>query len=278
MEGREGDGALAGKAILITGAGRGLGRAYALDAARHGAKVMVADVDPVTAADTAAAIEAAGGTAGSIAGSVADWDEAGAQVAATVDAFGAIDGLVNNAGVLPIGAPWDNDEAALRAVVEVNLLGTMFCGVQAMRRMRERGGGAIVNVTSGTHLGLYPDLSAYGATKGGVASLTYGWATHGAEAGIRVNAISPLARTPMEESFSKDKVIGPPPEVVAPAVSYLLSDRAAAVNGQIVRVDGSALSLLRRPAYSTAKVEGEHFTFEEIAAAFDRGELGPLSG
>jgi NAD(P)-dependent dehydrogenase (short-subunit alcohol dehydrogenase family) len=266
---------LEGKVVLVTGAGRGLGHAYAVDAAARGARVVVNDVDAEGAQATVAAIESAGGIAVARAGSIADWDTAGELVDTAVETFGGLDGLVNNAGVMPVGVPWEETGERLRAVVEVNLLGTLFCGTRAMDRMKDHGGGAIVNVTSGTHLG-FRDLTAYGATKGGVASLTYGWAIHGADVGVRVNAISPLARTPMMDEFL-DVPTGAEPADVAPLVSYLLSDRAAAVNGQVVRLDGSSLSLLRRPSYPGPHVDGERFSLEEIAAAFDRGELGRLA-
>jgi NAD(P)-dependent dehydrogenase (short-subunit alcohol dehydrogenase family) len=266
---------LAGKAVLVTGAGRGLGRAYAIDTAARGAAVVVNDVDRDGVEETVAAIAAEGGRARPAVASVASWEGAERLVASAVEAFGSIDGLVNNAGVMPVGAPWAETEERIRSVVEVNLLGPMFCGIHALRRMRRQGAGAIVNVTSGAHLGTR-DLTSYGATKGGVASLTYGWAIHAAEVGARVNAISPLAQTPMMAQFL-DQPVGALPEHVAPVVSYLLSDRAAAVNGQVVRLDGSALSLLRPPLYSDTRVEGEVFSFAEIAAAFDRGALGELA-
>lgn len=270
-------GALDGKSVLITGAGRGLGRAYALHAASEGARVAVNDVDAGEAEAVAAEIDAAGGTAIAAPGSVADWDAAAGLVARCAAAFGAIDGLVNNAAVIHTCPPWQESEPRLRAIVEVNVLGPLFCTVHAVQAMREQGrGGSIVNVTSGAHLGL-PDLGAYGATKGAVVGLTYGHAVDLAASGIRVNAISPVGLTRMTERWRFNDVTPPPPppEQIAPLVSYLLSDRAAGLTGQVVRLDGGALSLLEKAHYRAEKAAGTAWTVDEIARAVDRGQLGP---
>ncbi|MCW2991872.1 MAG: short-chain dehydrogenase/reductase, partial [Solirubrobacterales bacterium] len=179
-------------------------------------------------------------------------------------------GLVNNAGVTAVGDPWDFDEATLRRVVDVNLLGTLHCGTHALRHMVAQGGGTILNVTSGALLGIL-EHSLYGATKGAVVSLTYGWAMDAATHGVRVNALSPLARTAMSEAWANRDAAHmdePPPSAVAPLVAYLLSDRAAHVSGQVVRLDAGGLSLLRPPSFP-APVPVQPRTVEEIIAAFE---------
>jgi NAD(P)-dependent dehydrogenase (short-subunit alcohol dehydrogenase family) len=268
-------GALNGKAVVVTGAGRGLGAAYAALAAREGAAVVVNDVDVEQAREVVAGIEAAGGRAVVDASDIATWDGAGALVAHCVDAFGSIDGLVNNAGIFRLAGPADQDPDDFRAVIEVNLLGTAYCGLHAIRAMKR---GSIVNVTSGAHAGS-ADMGAYGASKGGVASLTYCWAVDLAGSGIRVNAVSPNAQTRMAEAFEKhlgDRAarqnIGKPAEQNAPAVVYLLSDLSAAVHGQVVRVDGAELSLIRHPAVIGDGLRDPQWTVEAVAAAFD-GDL-----
>lgn len=267
---------LTGKAVVITGAGRGLGAAYAALAAREGAAVVVNDVDAEQAREVVAGIEAAGGRAVADASDIATWDGAGALVAHCVDAFGAIDGLVNNAGIFRLASPFDQDPDDFRAVIEVNLLGTAYCGLHAIRAMTH---GSIVNVTSGAHAGS-ADMGAYGASKGGVASLTYSWAVDLAGSGIRVNAVSPNAQTRMAEAFEKHlgeraqrQNIGKPAEQNAPAVVYLLSDLSAAVHGQVVRIDGTELSLIRHPAVLGDGLRDPQWTVEAVAAAFESGGL-----
>jgi NAD(P)-dependent dehydrogenase (short-subunit alcohol dehydrogenase family) len=267
--------ALRGKAVVVTGAGRGLGAAYASLAAAEGAAVVVNDVDVERAREVVAEIGAAGGRAVADGSDIASWDGAGALIAHCVDAFGAIDGLVNNAGIFRLAGPYDQDPEDFRAVVEVNLLGTAYCGLHAIRAMTR---GSIVNVTSGAHAGS-ADMGAYGASKGGVASLTYCWAVDLAGSGIRVNAVSPNAQTRMAEAFEKHlgekaqrQNIGKPAEQNAPAVVYLLSDLSASVHGQVVRMDGTELSLIRHPAVIGDGLNDPEWTVEAVAAAFT-GEL-----
>ncbi|MBN6041364.1 SDR family NAD(P)-dependent oxidoreductase [Amycolatopsis sp. 195334CR] len=271
-------GALQGKAVVITGAGRGLGREYALHAARAGAAVVVNDVYGEPAREVAALITEAGGRAEVSTRSVADAGEAAEIVDQCVRAFGTIDGLVNNAGLNYQAPPWDDDPARVRALVEVNVLGTMFTGMAALRVMRERGSGVIVNVASGALLGKRGG-AAYSASKGAVASLTYSWAADLTELGIRVNAISPLAWTRMVEAdrverarLSRDLT----PDLAAPLVTFLLSDRSAGVSGQLIRLRGEKLHLVRQHSVKEPVLTRPHWDVEDFAAAFD-GELVPES-
>jgi Dehydrogenases with different specificities (related to short-chain alcohol dehydrogenases) len=234
---------LSGRSVVVTGAGKGLGRAYALACAAHGADVVVNDVDEQGAYDCAREIVAAGGRAVHIAGSVASWDVAAEMVEIALRRFGRLDGLVANAGIIHNALPWDEDEASLRRIVEVNVLGVLFCATHAMRAMVRQGtGGSIVTVVSGARFGI-EGMSTYGATKGAVAAMTAAWAHEGAAVGIRVNAISPLAATDMA---AYDHRADPPPlgspEDVAPAVVALLSDATAGLTGRIIRFDGVTLS------------------------------------
>ena len=270
--------ALAGKAIVITGAGRGLGAAYARYAARLGAAVMVNDIVAEHAAAVPAGIVAAGGRAVAAPGDVADWNFATGLIERCVETFGGIDGLVNNAGVLRPARIEDITEADVRRMVETNLMGTVACGVAAAKRMLKQGRGAIVNVASGSQTGDIA-LSGYGATKGGVASLTYAWAIECAGRGVRVNAVSPLAETAMAKANAafmalqmarRDVVYGtlPAPENNAPLISYLLSDRSEDVNGQVVRIAGQSLSLVTHPMIASPVLDGT-WSFEAVAAAFE---------
>ncbi|MFB9451528.1 SDR family oxidoreductase [Dactylosporangium vinaceum] len=276
-------GHLSGKAIVVTGAGQGLGAAYARLAAAEGASVIVNDVDESLAASVAGQIRAAGGTAETAVGSVADWQRAGSLIQTCIDAFATIDGLVNNAGIFRLAHPLDQDPDEFRAVVEVNVLGTAYCGLHAMRAMLERGTGSIVNVTSGSHAGSAA-MGAYGASKGAVASLTYCWAADLAGTGVRVNAVSPNAHTRMADTYeaylgaaAQGQNVHKPASQNAPAVVYLLSDASADLHGQIVRIDGDELSMIAHPTVQGDGARNPAWTVSSVAAAFAAGQVGPLS-
>lgn len=268
-------GVLDGRAVVITGAGRGLGRAYAVAAARAGASVVVNDIVAETAQATTDLLRRDGAAAVTCPGDVSVWDVANGLVETCRSEFGRIDGLVNNAGILSFRHPEEEDEPTLRRLVEVNVLGTMFCGTLAMRAMLEQGSGSIVNVTSGAHLGMM-FTSAYGATKGAAASATYTWANEMAKRGVRVNAISPNADTGMNEvakAYLGDRYTGPnrgvAPEVNAPVVVYLLSDLSSGLNGQVVRINDRELSLMAHPAVLEPVLTADAWDVDGIAAAFD---------
>ena len=265
---------LQGKAVVITGAGRGLGRAYARAVAREGAGVVVNDLDAQPASEVAAAIQAEGGTAVAHVGSVADWQAAGEMIQICVARFGRIDGLVNNAGDHYLSRPELDEEARIRASVEANLLGTIFPGIHAMRAMLRQGGqGVIVNSTSAALCGM-PMVATYGATKGGVASLTYSWALDLMDHGIRCNAISATALTRMVEHTleHRSSPVNWPPETMAPLVVYLLSDRSRGITGQLIRLWGGGLHLVGHPAPVAPFLERESWSVQDLDAAF-RGPL-----
>ncbi|GIH67967.1 SDR family NAD(P)-dependent oxidoreductase [Sphaerimonospora thailandensis] len=264
-------GRLTGKAIVVTGAGRGLGAAYARLAAAEGASVIVNDVDGEAAASIAAEIGAIGDDS-----DIATWEGAGRLIEACRSAYGRIDGLVNNAGIFHLAHPREQDPAEFRRMIEVNLLGTAYCGLHAIRAMLgQPGGGSVVNVTSGSQAGSAA-MGAYGASKGGVASLTYCWAADLAGTAVRVNAVSPNAHTRMADTFerylgerARGQNVGKSPATNAPAVVYLLSDAAAGIHGQVVRVDGDELSLMTHPGVAMPAVRMPAWTVAAVAAAFD---------
>ncbi|SFQ63294.1 NAD(P)-dependent dehydrogenase, short-chain alcohol dehydrogenase family [Amycolatopsis arida] len=268
-------GLLDGKAVVITGAGQGLGRAYAEHAARAGASVLVNDVEGELAERVARGILASGGRAVADVGSVADPDYAGVMVGRCVAQLGGLDGLVNNAAVVHHAPPWRDDPERLRAVIEVNVLGSMYCGTAAARAMHAAGrGGVIVNVASGSMLG-QEKAAAYSASKGAVASMTASWAVDLAEHGIRVNAICPLAWTKlMREDPKAHQRSGPAatPERIAPLVTYLLSDLSVGITGQLIRFIGETLHIVRQPAVKEPVLRRDRWEVEDIARAF-AGEL-----
>lgn len=252
-----------GKAVVITGAGRGLGRAYALALASEGARVLVNDVDVESAEETAALIRARGGNGVAASGSVAEWERAESLVSRCVATFGRIDALINNAAITRHAAPWEETEEDLRAVAETNILGVQFAARHAMRAMLAQGtGGSIINVVSGSRLGIR-GMSSYGASKGAVASMTRNWAIEGRPHGIRVNAVSPLAQTPMAAADPRDDPPRlPAPDAIAPLVVALLSEELRELTGELLRFDGASLGryndglepLGLAPRWSTADI------------------------
>jgi len=259
---------LDGKAVIVTGAGQGLGRAYALDAAAEGASVVVNDIDAAAAEKVAAEIAGAGGRAVPVVGSVADWDRAGDLVAVCLKEYGAVDGLVNNAGVLNLTPPWEESEMSIRRVVEVNLLGALFVGTHAVRAMMDEGSGSIVNITSSAQLGL-STMGTYGATKGALASLTYSWSVDLSGYFIRVNAYAPVARTAMTDMSPVLPPDIPDPADNAAIVTYLLSDLADGITGQVIQRRGSRIVVLAHPRLTEHGAEADAWTVDTVVDRFD---------
>jgi NAD(P)-dependent dehydrogenase (short-subunit alcohol dehydrogenase family) len=254
-----------------------MGAAYARHVAGAGAAVVVNDVDGEEARAVAARIVANGGRARADSSDVASWTEAAQLIDGCTSEFGRIDGLVNNAALMWVGRPDQLTEADLRRTIEVNVLGTAFCGLHALGHMTAQRSGAIVNVTSGAHAGI-PLQCAYSASKGAVASLTYAWAADVAGQGVRVNAISPMGATRMSKAmrdYSIEQGNEPWPEVTippdnnAPAVVFLLSDAAEGVNGQVIRVEGEHLSLMTHPSVLYPAIRRERWTEDEVRRVFE---------
>ncbi len=271
-------GALEDRAVVVTGAGRGLGAAYARLAAAEGASVIVNDLDATFAVTVVDEIVAGGGRAVADNADISTWAGAGRLIQHCLSEFGTIDGLVNNAAIFRLATPWEQDPGEFRQVLETNLLGTAYCGMHALWAMAERGRGSIVNVTSGSQTGSAA-MAAYGASKGGVAALTYCWAADVAGTGIRVNAVSPNAHTRMADEFerylgeqARGQNVGKRPETNAPAVVFLLSDAASGVNGQVLRIDGEELSLMTHPEVAEPTARNPQWSVAAVAEAF----AGPL--
>jgi NAD(P)-dependent dehydrogenase (short-subunit alcohol dehydrogenase family) len=261
-------GVLDGKAVIVTGAGQGLGRAFALDAADEGASVVVNDIDAAAAEKVAAEIAGAGGRAVPVVGSVADWDRAEDLVAVCLKEYGAVDGLVNNAGILSLTLPWDESEMSIRQVVEVNLLGALFVGTHAVRAMMDQGSGSIVNITSSAQLGL-STMGTYGATKGALASLTYSWSVDLAGHFIRVNAYAPVARTAMADMSPVLPPDIPDPADNAAIVTYLLSDLADGISGQVIQRRANRLIVLAHPRLTEHGAVADAWTVSTVVEQFD---------
>ncbi|WP_020657402.1 SDR family NAD(P)-dependent oxidoreductase [Amycolatopsis benzoatilytica] len=260
------------KAVVVTGAGRGLGEAFAGHVAQAGGAVVVNDIDLEMAERVAAAIRARGGRAVASGHDVADAAQAQAIVDQCVGEFGRIDGLVNNAGLNYEALPWEDDAEQARQLVEVNVLGVMYTGLAAIRAMVDAGGGgAIVNISSGASLG-QRKLGVYAASKGAVASLTYSWALDLEESGIRVNAVCPVAHTRMVWKSERALRACPPertPDKIAPVVVFLLGAGSEGITGQLIRCNGPQLHVMGQPYLKQPILERPGWDDETVQQAFD---------
>lgn len=240
------------KVILITGAGRGIGRAIALGFAGQGAIVAANDISPMGLDLTVSQIQEAGGRAKAYVFDVAKRIPVEAMLNEILDDFDSLDILINNAGVEPHAPILDMDEWDWHRTIDVNLGGPFFTMQQAGRRMREKGGGVIVNIASiaGRAHGLR-DRAAYVASKTGLIGLTHEAAREFAPYNIRVNAVCPgVIETEMTAALRKDEAmvhkwledipqgrLGTTQDVVG-LVLFLCSEAAAYITGQAINVDG----------------------------------------
>ncbi|MGH7297236.1 MAG: SDR family NAD(P)-dependent oxidoreductase, partial [Polyangiaceae bacterium] len=239
-----------GKVAIVTGAGGGIGRAHALLLAREGAKVLVNDVggardgsgsDASPAQQVVDAVKAAGGVAVANHDSVATAAGAAAIVKAAIEAFGRVDVLVNNAGILRDKSFLKMDEAMWSAVVEVHLTGTFHCSqLFAKQVVAQGGGGRIVNTTSVSGmLGNFGQAN-YSAAKAGIYGLTRTMSIELQKHRITVNAIAPIAKTRMTEDLPMFQGVDTlTPEHIAPAALFLASDLCGDRTGHVLAVAGA---------------------------------------
>lgn len=181
----------AGKIVIVTGAGNGIGRIVARRYAEHGASVVIVDKDEEQAVQTARQITEAGGTALVHAADMRNADEITHMIHRTVEQFGRIDILINNAGISVWKSPYELTPEEWDSVLGTNLRGTFLCSREAAKIMKKHGGGSIVNLSSTRAQMSEPNSEAYAASKGGILSLTHALAVSLGPDRIRVNAISP---------------------------------------------------------------------------------------
>ncbi len=238
-----------GRVAIITGAGGGLGRSHALELARRGALVLVNDLGgavdgsggSATAAESVVAeIVAGGGEAVANGDSVANPEGGASIVQCALDAFGRIDVVVNNAGILRDAAFKNVTPESLDAVIDVHLKGAFNVLRHAWPLMREQNYGRIVNTSSGS--GLFGNFgqSNYGAAKAGLMGLTRVLSIEGARNNVRANAIAPIAYTRMTESQMDQSMA---PELISPLVAFLTHE-SCEITGQAYSVGGGRVSRL----------------------------------
>jgi NAD(P)-dependent dehydrogenase (short-subunit alcohol dehydrogenase family) len=246
-------GLLQNKTGIVTGAGQGIGRAIAQSYAREGAQVVVADFNEEMGRETVRLIEAAGGKAAFSFGDVSKEDSVRAMVDFALATYGRLDIACNSAALSRGAGPiHEYERSVFDQTIEMCLTNTWLCMKYEIAAMLNSGGGAIVNISSNSSLRGQAYNTAYAAAKGGVNTLTMSSAAEYGARGIRINAVSPgVIRTPgvekyfaeqpkLAEGLKKAAVMNRlgEPEEIAEAVSFLSSDRASFITGQILSVDG----------------------------------------
>ncbi len=251
------------KIIIVTGAGKGIGRACAIAFAAEGGRVVIADINAEAGAGTRQIIEERGGRALFVQGDIADEDYVKRLVNRTVSHFGGVDVLHNNAGVVRYGTVVEQSVADWDYQLNINLRATFLTCKYAIPEMVKRGGGAIVNTSSAQAVASQRTVAAYAAAKGAIVSFTTTVALDHARENIRCNCIAPGSiHTPMLDDAAN--LFGPAdpagmivdwgeqhpigrvgkPEEVANLVLFLASDDASFMTGGFYRIDGGLLSTL----------------------------------
>lgn len=287
---------LDGRSAIVTGAGRSLGRAYAIALAAAGASVVVNDVDAESAGQTVEAIREAGGRAVSVIAPVGPSATAEALVAAAQEEFGRIDILIANAGVLRDRVLWKMGDDDFDLVTQTHLRGSFTCGRAAAIAMREQGeGGRIVLI--GSPAGQFGSFGQtnYAAAKAGLVAMARTWSLELARAGITANAVIPTALSPMTATipaytkvyedyletgeipaeYRRDHALGSA-EDVASLIVWLASDESAAVTGQAIGVGGDRLTLYSHPAVLKTLDQDGGWSPEQIDGAW-RDDLAGLA-
>ncbi|MFN2582058.1 MAG: SDR family NAD(P)-dependent oxidoreductase [Candidatus Dormibacteria bacterium] len=279
---------LTNKVAVVTGSGRGIGKAYAQALADSGAAVVVNDVDPDVADDAVTSITQTGGRAVAEVCAVGPSDAADRLVARAVAEFGRLDIMCTNAGILRDRVLWNMSDEEFDAVIDTHLRGTFTCARAAVRRMREQDeGGRVVVVSSWAGQRGNFGQTNYAAAKAGIAAFARTWAMECARNRITVNAIVPNAITrmistipgmaplveasergePLPDMVRKQMGMGTADDV-APLLVFLCSDAASEITGQCIGLGGDKLSLWAHPKEISAAYRDGGWTADAIAEIF----------
>lgn len=274
---------LENKVIVVTGAGNGLGRDFALAAAAEGAKVVVNDIGASLSGEGHEAgpaqkvvdeIKAAGGEAVASTDSVAEWQSANRIITAALDSFGRIDGIINNAGILRDRMFFKMNEEEWRAVIDVHLNGSFFVARAAANHFKDQESGAYVHMTSTSGLLGNFGQANYAAAKLGIAALSKSIALDMSRFKVRSNCIAPFAWTRMtssipantpEEKERVERMKRMETKKVAPMAVFLLSDQARDVTGQIFSVRANEIMLFSQPRPIRIVHRSEGWTPQSVA-------------
>ncbi|GAA2684269.1 SDR family oxidoreductase [Actinoplanes palleronii] len=277
---------LTGRVAVVTGSGRGLGLAYAKALAAAGASVVVNDVDQAAVDAAVAEIPGAVG----VAAAVGDTESADRLVAAAVEAFGRLDVLITNAGILRDRVLWKMTDDDFDAVVRVHLRGTFTCARAAAIRMRAQGtGGRLILIASPAGQRGNFGQTNYAAAKAGIAAMARTWALELARSEITVNAVVPIAATEMTKTIPafapvieeaertgqpypawlrRDEGLGTVDDVTG-LITFLASDASKGITGQAIGIGGDKLALWSHPAEKQVVFHDGGWSASDIAASWD---------
>jgi NAD(P)-dependent dehydrogenase (short-subunit alcohol dehydrogenase family) len=272
---------LEGRVAIVTGAGRGIGRAHALELAAHGAKVVVNDhgvslagegTGESPAEEVVALIRGRGGEAATNGADVADFEAAAAMVQQAIDTFGGLDILVNNAGFVRDRMLVNTSEEEWDAVIRVHLKGHFapmrHAGAYWRSEAKEgrQRAARVINTSSGAGLQGSVGQATYSAAKAGIAGLTLVAAQELGRYGVTVNAIAPVARTRMTEGAFDTSAMAAP-EDNSPLVAWLAAEEAGDVTGRVIEIDGSTITVENGWAHGPTADAGRRWVATEVGPA-----------
>ena len=248
---------LGGKVCLITGGAQGIGEACARLFLEQGAKVVIVDVDKEKGQALASQLQQQGHEILFLASDVGNKVEVDAVIAQVLAQYGRLDVLVSNAGIFKAAPFLEVSESDFDEVLRINLKGAFLVGQAAARVMKEKGGGAIVHMSSVNAVMAIPEIASYNVSKGGLNQLTRAMALALADDGIRVNAVAPgtiatelASKAVLTSDEARNKILGRTPmkrlgdpSEVAHVVAFLASDAASYITGEVITVDGGRMAL-----------------------------------